>query len=91
MDIIDFLGGRRNLLVENRFKGNLLAAINEEVRQIMDTNVAYLYEQADFKEAVATMIKRSTGGLPIVNDDMHIVAILHPEECNRTNGWDHHK
>jgi CBS domain-containing protein len=77
VDIIDFLGGgRRNLLVENRFKGNLLAAINEEVRQIMDTDVAYLHEQADFKEAIATMLKRSTGGLPIVNDDMHVVAIF---------------
>lgn len=77
VDIIDFLGGgRRNLLVENRFKGNLLAAINEEVRQIMDTDVAYLHEKADFKEAVATMLKRSTGGLPIVNDDMHVIAIF---------------
>jgi len=77
VDIIDFLGGgRRNLLVENRFKGNLLAAINEEVRQIMDTDVAYLHEQADFKEAISTMLKRRTGGLPIVNDDMHVVAIF---------------
>ena len=40
VDIIDFLGGgSRNLLVENRFKGNLLAAINEEVRQIMQTRI----------------------------------------------------
>ncbi len=77
VDIIDFLGGgRRNLLVENRFKGNLLAAINEEVRQIMDTDIAYLHEQADFKEAISTMLKRRTGGLPIVNDDMHVVAIF---------------
>lgn len=77
VDIIDFLGGgRRNLLVENRFKGNLLAAINEEVRQIMDTDVAYLHEQADFKEAISTILKTKTGGLPIVNDDMHVVAIF---------------
>jgi len=77
VDIIDFLGGgNKNLLVKNRFKGNLLAAINEEVRQIMDTNVAYLHEQADFKEAIATMLKRRTGGLPIVNDDMQVVAIF---------------
>jgi len=77
VDIIDFLGGGdKNLLVKNRFKGNLLAAINEEVRQIMETDVAYLHEQADFKEAIATMLKRRTGGLPIVNDDMQVVAIF---------------
>ena len=77
VDIIDFLGGgKKNLLVENRFKGNLLAAINEEVRQIMETDIAYLNEQADFKEAVSTMLERRTGGLPIVNDDMQVVAIF---------------
>lgn len=77
VDIIDFLGGgNKNLLVKNRFKGNLLAAINEEVRQIMETDVAYLHEQADFKEAIATMLKRRTGGLPIVNEDMQVVAIF---------------
>ena len=60
VDIIDFLGGgNKNLLVKNRFKGNLLAAINEEVRQIMDTDVAYLHEQADFKEAISNNVKKT--------------------------------
>lgn len=77
VDIIDFLGGgSRNLLVTNRFKGNLLAAINEEVRQIMDTNAAYIHDQADFKKAVKTMLERRTGGLPIVNSEMQVVAIF---------------
>jgi CBS domain-containing protein len=77
VDIIDFLGGgRKNLLVENRFKGNLLAAINEEVRQIMETDAPYLYDQADFKDAVSMMIERKRGGLPIVNNDMQVVAIF---------------
>ncbi|HWR25850.1 MAG TPA: CBS domain-containing protein [Methanosarcina sp.] len=77
VDIIDFLGGgKKNLLVENRFKGNLLAAINEEVRQIMDTNIPYLHEHADFKEAISTMVGKKTGGLPIVNNDMQVVAIF---------------
>ncbi|HHV25488.1 MAG: CBS domain-containing protein [Methanosarcina sp.] len=77
VDVIDFLGGgRKNLLVENRFKGNLLAAINEEVRQIMETDIAYLRDQADFKDAVSMMLERKTGGLPIVNNDMQVVAIF---------------
>jgi CBS domain-containing protein len=77
VDIIDFLGGgKKNLLVEKRFKGNLLAAINEEIRQIMETDIAYLHEQADFKEAVSVMLDRRTGGLPIVNSNMHVVAIF---------------
>ena len=77
VDIIDFLGGgKKNLLVENRFKGNLLAAINEEVRQIMETDAAYLHEHADFKDAISTMLERRTGGLPIVNDGMQVVGIF---------------
>lgn len=77
VDIIDFLGGgKKNLLIENRFKGNLLAAINEEVRQIMETDIPYLHEQADFKDAVSMMIERRTGGLPIVNNDMQVIAIF---------------
>jgi CBS domain-containing protein len=77
VDIIDFLGGgKKNLLVENRFKGNFLAAINEEVRQIMETDIPYLNDQADFKDAVSMMIERKTGGLPIVNNDKKVVAIF---------------
>ncbi|MGA9189132.1 MAG: CBS domain-containing protein [Methanosarcina sp.] len=77
VDIINFLGGgKKNLLVENRFKGNLLAAINDEVRQIMETDAAYLNEQADFKDAISTMLERRTGGLPIVNNDMQVVGIF---------------
>jgi CBS domain-containing protein len=77
VDIIDFLGGgKKNLLVEKRFKGNLLAAINEGIRQIMETDIAYLHEQADFKEAVSVMLERRTGGLPIVDGNMHVVAIF---------------
>lgn len=77
VDIIDFLGGgRKNLLVENRFKGNFLAAINEEVRQIMETDIPYLNDQADFKDAISMMIEKKTGGLPIVNNDKQVVAIF---------------
>ncbi|WP_255336474.1 CBS domain-containing protein [Methanosarcina sp. KYL-1] len=77
VDIIDFLGGgSRNLLVENRFKGNLLAAINEEVREIMQTDAPYLHEHADLKDAVSTMLEKKRGGLPIVNDEMQVVAIF---------------
>ena len=49
VDIIDFLGGgSRNLLVENRHKGNLLAAINEDVKKIMETDVACVHEHSNF-------------------------------------------
>ena len=77
VDIIDFLGGgSKNLLVENRFKGNLLAAINEDIREIMQINAPYLNERASLKDAVSTMIETKRGGLPIVNDEMQVVAIF---------------
>ena len=77
VDIVDFLGGgKRNLLVENRYKGNLLAAINDEVKKIMETDVACIHEHSNFDKAVSMMLDRKTGGLPVVDDEMRVVAIF---------------
>jgi len=76
VDVIDFLGGGdRNLLVKKRFNGNLLAAINAEVREIMQQNVAYLRDDASIADAFDMMVKRNTSGLPIVDNDNRVRAI----------------
>ncbi|MCS3923930.1 CBS domain-containing protein [Methanosalsum natronophilum] len=75
-DIIDFLGGgERNRLVQEHYKGNLLAAINAEVREIMQHNVACADFSAGIDEVITTMLDDKTGGVPIVNKDRRLIGI----------------
>lgn len=76
VDVVDFLGGgSKNLLVEKRFKGNLLAAINADVREIMRHNVLHLNDNASISDALKMMSKERTGGLPILSEDGRVRAI----------------
>ncbi|MBC7114193.1 MAG: CBS domain-containing protein [Archaeoglobi archaeon] len=77
MDIIDFFGGgNRYNLVKNKYGGNLLAAINEEVREIMEENVITITEYYSIKEALKTLRERNVGALPIVNDENQLIGIV---------------
>jgi len=77
MDIVNFLGGgSKNLLVEKYYKGNLLAAINADVSEIMERDVAFVASKASISDAVEIMIKRNTGGLPVVDEDSRVCAIF---------------
>ncbi|WP_445474445.1 CBS domain-containing protein [Methanococcoides methylutens] len=76
MDVIDFLGGGdRNLLVENKHKGNLLVAINESVHEIMQNDVAFIKNNAKISEAMEMMLERKVGGIPVVDGEKKVVAI----------------
>jgi len=75
--IVDFLGGGDlHNLVKNKYKGNLLAAINEEVREIMDENVPAISVRATFSDALDTMIEEDVGGLPLLNNEGRVVGII---------------
>jgi CBS domain-containing protein len=77
IDLIDFFGGgERYNLVENKYGGNLLAAINAEVREIMESDVVTLTEDKSLKDALNAMIKHKTGGLPIVDYKNQIIGII---------------
>ncbi|VVB53281.1 Inosine-5'-monophosphate dehydrogenase [uncultured archaeon] len=76
-DIVDFLGGgQRNLIVKNKFKGNLLAAINRSISEIMETNVISLNVKDSLKDALDTMIKENIGGIPVTDGDGTVKAIV---------------
>lgn len=76
VDIIDFLGGgNKSLLVEKRFKGNFLAAINADVREIMRHDVSNLMEDANISDALTMMNEDKTGGLTILSKDGRVRAI----------------
>ena len=76
-DIVDFLGGgQRNLLVKNKFKGNMLAAVNGSISEIMETEVISLNVKDSLKDALNTMIKEKIGGIPITDEDGAVKAIV---------------
>ncbi len=76
-DIVDFLGGGlRHLIIKNRFKGNLLAAVNGNISEIMEENVISLYEKDSLKEALDIMINQNVGGIPIIDDGLKVKAII---------------
>lgn len=77
LDIVDFLGGGlRHNIVRNRYNGNLAAAINEDVREIMKKDVVSLRVNDNISNAIKTMIERNIGGIPIVDDDNVVVGIV---------------
>ncbi|MEM2924651.1 MAG: CBS domain-containing protein [Methanocellales archaeon] len=77
LDILDFLGGgERHRIVQNRYSGNLLAAINEEVREIMEKNVITINRGGSLKEALELMMAHKKGGLPVVDEENRIVGII---------------
>ncbi len=76
-DIVDFLGGgERNLIVRNRFKGNLLSAVNATISEIMEENVISLNEKDSLRNALNTMLKEHIGGIPITDDKGKVSAII---------------
>ncbi len=76
-DIVDFLGGGlRHLVIKNRFKGNLLAAVNGNISEIMEENVVSLYEKDSLKEALDIMLNQNVGGIPIIDDSLKVKAII---------------
>lgn len=77
VDIIDFVGGgKKHCLVQNRYNGNLLAAINESIREIMEEDVITIGETGSLKDAVKTMVEHNTGGLPITDKEGVITGIV---------------
>jgi CBS domain-containing protein len=90
VDVVDFLGGglRHNLLQE-KYGGNIFTAINADIREIMSTKLTYASEDSPLNEVLKLMYERNVGGLPIVDDDTRIRAIITEEDFVRyTSGRD---
>jgi CBS domain-containing protein len=81
VDIVDFLGGglRHNLLKE-KYGGNIFTAINADIREIMSTRLTYVSDKTSLNDALKLMYERNVGGLPIVDDETRINAIITEED-----------
>jgi len=76
-DIIDYLGGGKKFeIIEQRFGGNFFKAINEPIRLIMTKNVVSVKVSAKMSEAIELMKEKNLGGLPVVDDENHVRAII---------------
>jgi len=76
-DIIEYLGGGRKFeIIEQKFGGNFFKAINEPIKLIMTKNVVSVKTSAKISEAMKLMTERNLGGLPVVDDENRVRAII---------------
>ena len=77
MDVVNFLGGGdKAQIIENKHRGNLLSAINEEISSIMEENVVTLHEGDSIDGVIRMMLRGNVSGFPIVNDDSKVIGIV---------------
>jgi CBS domain-containing protein len=76
-DVVNFLGGGdKAQIIENKHKGNLLSAINEEITSIMEEDVITLHRGDSIDDAIKMMLRGNVSGFPIVNDDGKVIGIV---------------
>lgn len=76
-DLVDYLGGGKKFeIIQQRFSGNIFKAINESVRLIMTQNVVSVKATAKIGDAVRLMKERKIGGLPVVDEENRVKAII---------------
>ncbi len=76
-DLVNFFGGGDKYgIIERKYSGNLLAAINEDVREIMERDVLTLSYTDDLNDGLELMLSRGVGGCPIVDEENRVVGIV---------------
>ncbi|KUK45299.1 MAG: Putative signal transduction protein with CBS domain [Methanothrix harundinacea] len=77
VDVVDFLGGgiRHNLL-KKKYEGNILAAVNADIKEIMSSGLISITEKSSVEDALKLMYEKNVGGLPVVDEDNRIKALI---------------
>lgn len=76
-DIVNFFGGGdKYQLIQRKYDGNFFKAINEPVRSVMAQDVVSIDTSGKIIEALDLMKKHKVGGLPVVDDDKHVLGII---------------
>jgi CBS domain-containing protein len=76
-DIVDYLGGGNKFeIIQQKYGGNIFKAINEPIRLIMTRKVVSVKSSAKVSEAIELMKEKNLGGLPVVDQEDHVRAII---------------
>ncbi len=76
-DIVNYLGGGEKFqIIQQQHAGNFFKAINEPVGHIMTPEVVSVYTSAKISDAVDIMVKHKVGGLPVVDEESRVWAIV---------------
>lgn len=76
-DIINYLGGGEKFsIIQRKYDGNFFKAINEPMKLIMTKKVVTIKTSAKMSDALALMKERNLGGLPVVDEENRIRAII---------------
>jgi CBS domain-containing protein len=85
--VINFMGGGdKYKLVQVKHGGNLLAAVNENVRSIMTQQIVTLKHDATISDAVREIVEKRIGGMPIVDNDGVLTGIVTERDVMRVLG-----
>ena len=77
VDIIDYLGGgKRFEIIQQKYDGNFFKAINQPIKIIMTKNIISVQVTARVSEAIELMKENNVGGLPVVDNENHVKAII---------------
>jgi CBS domain-containing protein len=76
-DIVDYLGGGKKFeIIQQKFDGNIFKAINEPIKLIMTQKVVSVKTSAKISEAIRLMTEKKLGGMPVVDDNNSVKAII---------------
>jgi len=76
-DIVNFFGGGDKFqLIQRKYNGNFFKAINEPIKSIMTQDVVTVYTTSRISQALELMKRHKIGGLPVIDDDKRVWAIL---------------
>lgn len=83
-DIINFLGGgEKNKIISEKYNGNLFAAINDSIRDIMSRDVISVRNTSAIDEVVREMREKNVGGFPVINAEYQVVGIIEERDLVR--------
>jgi len=76
-DLIDYLGGGEKFqIIQQKYGGNFFKAINEPVRSVMTQKAISVLTSAKISDAMELMKKHQIGGLPVVDEENRVWAII---------------
>ncbi len=76
-DLVNFFGGGdKHKIVVERYDGNLSAAVNEYVDEIMVRDVITVNCKDSWEDALELMLERKVGGCPVVDKENKVIGII---------------